>query len=425
METTKGTANLRRERHVRPATFRDTFSVAEFRALWSADLLSEVGDQLARVALAVLVYQRTSSAALTALTYALTLLPSLLGGTLLSGLADRLPRRRVMITCQLLQAAMIACAALPGIPLVLLCALVFLVQLADAPAKAARMALLPQILLGDRYVTGQAIGHMTRQSAVLGGFAAGGIVVQAIGPYLALVVNAATFLLAAAIEALGVRPRPAPVKESTTPGSMFASLAQGVALITRSPRLRSLASLAWLAGCYAVPLGLAAPYAAELGGKPAAVGFLMATAPAGSLLGVALFTRLVPPERRPRLMGPMAVLTSLPLVLCAVWPGLAVSMVLWALVGVFSAYQVAANSAFMRTVPDTSRGQAGGLVASGLVAVQGLGILLGGLLAESLGAVRTVSLAGTLGVVLGLLAATAWRRARIRTPEPAGETVSA
>ncbi|MQA94748.1 MAG: MFS transporter [Streptosporangiales bacterium] len=399
--------------------------MAEFRALWSADLLSEVGDQLARVALAVLVYQRTSSAVLTALTYALTLLPSLLGGTLLSGLADRLPRRRVMITCQLLQAGMVALAALPGTPLALLCVLVFLVQLADAPAKAARMALLPQILLGDRYVAGQAIGHMTRQSAVLGGFAAGGIVVQAIGPYLALVVNAATFLFAAAIEAVGVRPRPAPRDGAATPGAMWASLGQGVALITRSPRLRSLAALAWLAGCYAVPLGLAAPYAAELGGSPVTVGFLMATAPAGSLIGVALFTRLVPPEWRGRLMGPMAVLTSLPLVFCALRPSVGVSTLLWAAVGVFSAYQVAANAAFMRTVPDTSRGQAGGLVASGLVAVQGLGILLGGLLAEGIGAARTVAVAGALGVTLGLFAAYAWRRARIRTPEPAGETVSA
>lgn len=415
---------MRRERQVRPATFRDAFGVAEFRALWSADLLSEVGDQLARVALAVLVYQRTSSAALTALTYALTLLPSLLGGTLLSGLADRLPRRRVMIACQLLQAGLVVCAALPATPLPLLCALVFLVQLADAPAKAARMALLPQILLGDRYVTGQAIGHITRQAAVLGGFAVGGIVVQAIGPYLALVANAATFLLAALIETVGVRPRPAP-RDGAAGESMIASLTQGVALITRSPRLRSLAFLAWLAGCYAVPLGLAAPYAAELGGSPAMVGFLMATAPAGSVAGVALFTRLVPPERRARWMGPLAVLTSLPLVLCALRPGLVLSMVLWALVGVFSAYQVAANATFMRTVPDTSRGQAGGLVASGLVAVQGLGILLGGLLAESVGAVRTVSVAGALGVVLGLLAAIAWRRARIRTPEPSGETVSA
>ena len=37
------------------ATFRDVFAVGEFRALWTAQVLSIVGDQLARVALTLLV----------------------------------------------------------------------------------------------------------------------------------------------------------------------------------------------------------------------------------------------------------------------------------------------------------------------------------------------------------------------------------
>jgi MFS family permease len=75
-------------------TFRAVFAVREFRAIWAAEALSQVGDQLARVALAVLVYDRTESAALAGLTYALTLAPAFLGGVVLSGLADRFPRMR-------------------------------------------------------------------------------------------------------------------------------------------------------------------------------------------------------------------------------------------------------------------------------------------------------------------------------------------
>ena len=56
--------------------FGAAFAVAEFRALWAAGGLSMVGDQLARVALVVLVYGNTRSAALTGLTFALTLVPS-------------------------------------------------------------------------------------------------------------------------------------------------------------------------------------------------------------------------------------------------------------------------------------------------------------------------------------------------------------
>ena len=56
-------------------------------------MLSYAGDQFAQVAIAILVYGRTHSAFLTALAYALTYLPPIAGGPLLSGLADLFPRR--------------------------------------------------------------------------------------------------------------------------------------------------------------------------------------------------------------------------------------------------------------------------------------------------------------------------------------------
>src|SRR5262245_34663501 len=111
---------------MRQAGFRDVFAVREFRALWAAELLCVVGDQLARVGLAVLVFQRTNSAGWTALTYALTFLPALLGGVLLSGLADRYPRRELMVVVDLGRAAVALLMAVPGLPLPVLLILVVL-----------------------------------------------------------------------------------------------------------------------------------------------------------------------------------------------------------------------------------------------------------------------------------------------------------
>ena len=74
-------------------TFRDVFAVAEFRALWMAQLLSVIGDQLARVALTVLVYDRTRSALLAAVTFVVSIVPTFVGGMTLAWLADRYPRR--------------------------------------------------------------------------------------------------------------------------------------------------------------------------------------------------------------------------------------------------------------------------------------------------------------------------------------------
>lgn len=120
--------------------FGDVLRIAEFRSLWAADLLSVLGDQLARVVLAVLVYARTSSAALTALTYALTFVPQVLGGVLLSGLADRYPRRRVMVTPDLVRAVLAGLMALPGLPLPALWACLALLSMAAGPFKAAQLA---------------------------------------------------------------------------------------------------------------------------------------------------------------------------------------------------------------------------------------------------------------------------------------------
>jgi MFS family permease len=97
-------------------TYRHVFAVAEFRALWAAQLLSVAGDQLARVALTVLVYDRTQSAVLAAVTFIMGVLPSFFGGLFLTGVADRLPRRTVMIGCDLARLALVLVMVIPGVP---------------------------------------------------------------------------------------------------------------------------------------------------------------------------------------------------------------------------------------------------------------------------------------------------------------------
>ena len=74
-------------------SYRSVFAVAEFRALWLSYVLSAGGDRLALVAMTLLVYARSKSPLLAAITFASGFVPYLLGGLFLSGLADRLPRR--------------------------------------------------------------------------------------------------------------------------------------------------------------------------------------------------------------------------------------------------------------------------------------------------------------------------------------------
>jgi MFS family permease len=404
------------------ATFRDVLAVPEFRTLSAAHIVSIAGDQLARVALAVLVFDRTGSPGLTALTYAITFLPAVLGGPLLGGLADRYPRRTVMVGCDVVRAALVAVMALPGIPLALMYPLVFGVVLLGVPFTAARSALLPQVLPEDRYVVGVGFTTIADQGAQLAGFAAGGAVVAATGTHTALAVDAGTFLVSGLLVRLGTTYRPAAgathdgdgtAHSTTTDGRPVrgGSAAAGARLIWQSPQLRSLVALAWLAAFFTVPEGLAAPYADEIGAGPAAVGLLMAADPAGAVLGAVVLSRWVSPQRRLRLVGPLAVAAGLPLLACVARPGLPVSLLLWMVCGACSAYQIPVQARFARTVPDARRGQAVGLAASGLVAVQGAGILGAGVVAGRLGPTVTVAAAGGAGACLALVAAAAWSRA--------------
>ena len=95
------------------ATFRDVLAVREFRALWLSQILSAGGDRLALVALALLVYDRTRSPLLAAIAYAAGTLPYLIGALFLSGMADRFPRREVMVTCDVVRATLVAAMLVP------------------------------------------------------------------------------------------------------------------------------------------------------------------------------------------------------------------------------------------------------------------------------------------------------------------------
>ncbi|WP_433219679.1 MFS transporter [Microtetraspora malaysiensis] len=396
----------------RSATFRDVLAVPEYRSLWLSGLISRAGDQLARVALAVLAYSLTGSATVTTLTYALTFVPSLIGGPLLGGLADRFPRRRLMIACDVARALLVGIMAIPQVPFPVLCVLLFVVQLIDAPEKTARIATTPDVLDARLYVTGVTLAQMTSQLTMLVGFGVGGLIVTAIGPHAALGLNALSFALAALVVATGVKERPA---SRTGRVVSLGEMATGVGLIIRDRRLRGLLAFALLATFSIAPEGLAVPYAAALGGGTVQAGILLCAIPAGSVVGMYLVNRL---SAGLPALAPLAVASCLPLVVSALEPGIAISAAAWFLTGVLSAYQVIANAEFVRAAPPERRGQTIGVAASALTAVQGIGVLLSGPLADRTGPPATIAVYGLAGTIVALPLAVAWRRGRAAAPQP-------
>jgi MFS family permease len=395
------------------SSYREVFAIGEFRAIWSAQVLSYAGDQFAQVAIAILVYGRTHSPFLTALAYALTYLPPIAGGPLLSGLADLFPRRRVMIVCDLIRVGTVGLMAIPGMPFAVLCALLFFTVLTGAPFSSARTALLPDVLSGDKFVLGSAVGNISFQASQILGFVAGAAVVAVLDPYRTLGVDAVTFGISALILVAGVKARPSPRREGTARPSLWSVSAEGIRVVLGSRVLLTLLLFGWLAGFYIVPEGLAVPYARSLHGSTLTVGLLMAAMPLGMVVGAFLLGRVAAPSARIRMMGWLAVLSCAPLIGSAWGPPLWAVLLLWALAGAGGAYQLAAAAAFVQALNPANRASAFGLAQSGLYAVQGLGILAGGAIAQLIGAPLAVGLAGLVGLTAATMLAMSWTHLRV------------
>ena len=389
-------------------SYRDVFAVPEFRALWLSYVLSGTGDRLALVALTLLVYDRSRSPLLAAVTFAAGFMPYLFGGLFLSGLADRLPRRTVMIGCDLLRCLLVGAMLAPRVPLAAMIVLLYAVTLLQPPFDAARSASVREMMGAERYPLANAVIQTTSRSVLVVGTAAAGFVVALAGARPALGADAATFVASALIIRFGVRARLAPVPDGGGP-SPFGQLAEGVRLVFGDPALRTLMALGWLAAFYEVPEGIAAPYAGHLGGGAVAAGLLLATSQLGAAITTPLFTKKVGPLTRLRWMGPMAVLSCAILAVTALRPDLIVSMALFALSNSFAMYQVAANTAFVERIPNEKRGQAFGLANAGLVVGQGVAFAVAGAAAEVVPPSTVVALSGGIGALIACGLALRWR----------------
>lgn len=385
--------------------FAAVLAVPEFRALWFAEAQSVFGDQLAKVALTILVYDRTGSALLAAVVYALTFLSALAGGLGLSQLADRFPRRRLMVTCTLGQAVVVGLMAIPGMPIPVLCALVFAIGLIQSPAAAAQNAVTREVFTDDElYLRSQDLRGITTNTLMLLGLAGGGVLVVAIGTSWALAIDAVTFLVSAVIVQRYVKNR-------RVAGSKDDGWFTAARWVFRDSRMRVLLTLSWLVGLVVIPEGLVAPLAKELGATNAVIGWLLAADPLGFVIGTYVLSRFVAAEYRVRIMGGLAICSSATLIAFALTPHFILAIVLLALAGAFGAYQITVSATFNTLVPNEIRGGAFGVIRTGLRVSQGVGVAVGGAVAELIdSSTTTIAWAGALGVLIAIPATVAWAR---------------
>ncbi|MGW5053573.1 MFS transporter [Actinokineospora sp. NPDC004072] len=380
-------------------------SGAVFRALAVGEAASTLGDQLARVAVAMLVYGATGSAAAAALTYAATLLPDLVAGPLLVPLVDRHPRRRVMVVTALVQAALSAVLAIPSAPVAVIVAAVAGIAAAGAPFRAAQAVTVRAVLPPSWHGRGQARLSMVREAGQLVGLGIAAAIVGLVGAHTAFLLNAASFVAVALLVLAYVPALPAP----TAPPEPVRGT--GLRLLWADRRLRVLNALILVGTLAILPDAVMVPLVVAMGAPDWVIGPLLAADVVGFLLASVLLDRRDDAARR-AMIGPLVVLSVLPLALFALDPGPWAAAALLVLSGVGAAHIPAVRATVLDLVPDAAGGRTVGWMRTGLRAGQGIGVLVGGGLADLLTPSGAIGAVGAAGTAAALLGAAAWNRLR-------------
>ncbi|GIH09294.1 MFS transporter [Rhizocola hellebori] len=381
----------------RTATYGEVFASKEYRAVFAATVLSWVGDYLAKIAVTSLVFAQTGSAAAAAATFAISFAPWLLMGPVLTALADRLPKRTVMIVSDLARMMCIALVALPGLPIPVIIGLLFLTALGNPPYDASRSSLLATLLPGDKLVVGLSLQISFGQAAQLSGYLTGGVL-AAINPRAAILIDSATFGLSAILLALFVKHRPATVAGERR--NILRETGEGFSMVFGTPALRAITLLIFSGMLFgALPEGLGVVWADSLNPSSPAErglyqGLIMLSPAVGFILGGLIVGRLVSPTRRRALIRPLAICAPATLIPSIFHPPLALVCAMGVGLGFCIAGVLpAANGLFVQALPNTHRARAFGVVQSGMQLIQGFSIIAAGWMAQP---------ASKLPVVIGL-----------------------
>jgi len=362
-------------------------------AVFVSDAISLSGNAVAVVAIPWFVLELTGSAALTGVTAFFTVLPTVIALFLGGAIVDRLGFRTTSVIADLASGATVA--VIPALHLTVgiefwqLVMLVFLGALLDAPGMTARESLVPDLaeLAGMRLERATGIVQGIHRGSLLVGAPLAGGLIAIIGPANVLWLDAASFLVSAALMRLfapDIRHR----AEGEAPSRYVTELLEGLRFVFRDPVIRAVTFTVMLTNFLDAPLfAVTLPvFAREAFGSAVQLGLMIGTFGGLSLLGAIGFS--VIGHRLPRRTTFVVsfIFVSLPYLVLSTLPSLAVAIAAMALFGLASApLNPIINTVYYERVPASMRGRVLGLSNAAAFATMPAGALIAGFLIEAIG----------------------------------------
>lgn len=401
----------------------------DFTLLWSSQVISTVGTRVTSVAYPLLVLLLTGSPALAGVVGFAQTLPFLLLYLPGGAWVDRWDRRRTMVVCEvgrMVALGSIAVTAVVGgvhsITIAQLAAVAFVEGSLFVLFDLAEGAALPRLVPTGQLPTAVAWNQARTQGADLVGQPLGGLLF-AIAPALPFAVDSVSYLVSGgAVAAIRTRLQG---ERAATADRLRTRIAQGVRFVRRSAFLREMVVIVgWMNLVFNGTFLVLIVRAQRLGGSPGQIGLMLAAYGLGGILGA-----IAAPTLQRRLPGRVVLIT-----IAWLWTALGIALafapsLVWLAVLVFvlnlfgAPYNVVVAARMYQLVPEEIFGRVrsvGRIVAWGTIPI---GTLLGGLLADRLGAGPALLVLG-LGMIPIAIASTVSPGMRsIDDPvsEPAGQ----
>jgi len=368
-----------------------------FQLFFSGQLISLIGTWMQTVAQSWLVYRLTGSALLLGSVGFASQIPVFLFAPLGGITADRINRRHIVIATQtaaMLLAFILAALTLTGKVHVwhvfVLAGLLGVVNAFDIPG---RQSFLVDMVGKDDLMNAIALNSSMFNGARVIGPAIAGILVAKIGEGWCFFANAVSYI--AVIIGLLLMKVHSPVRAAMA--SPFEHMMEGFRFVNRTAPIRALLLLLGLVSLVGMPYAVLMPIFADqiLHGGARGLGVLMGATGVGALLGALTLAFREGVKGLGRWVAWCSAGFGASLVIFSVSHTFWISVILLLPVGYTIMLQMASSNTLIQVmVPDALRGRVMAVYSMMFMGMAPIGALLGGALAERLGAPLTVAIGG-------------------------------